>query len=63
VKGPRAPRAPGRTGSAGRSRERLEDCARLASFRDRSYQVICVPSGRKYTGRLFACVKVSTSFS
>ena len=28
-----------------------------------SYQVICVPSGRKYTGRVFAWVNVSTSFS
>ncbi len=28
-----------------------------------SYHVICVPSGRKYTGRVFAWVNVSTSFS
>ena len=30
---------------------------------DWPYQVICVPSGRKYTGRVFAWVNVSTSFS
>ena len=28
-----------------------------------SYQVIWVPSGRKYTGRVFAWVNVSTRFS